>query len=372
LCIDIGVTIYKNKKIAIVHDWLVTDAGAEKVLKAILEIYPDADVFSIVDFLSDVDRESVLGERCATTSFIQKLPFAKKHFRNYLPLFPKAVESFDLSSYDIIISSSWAFAKGIKKDKNQLHICYCHTPIRYAWDLYDEYTSNLAFLKKQLVKLALGYIRKWDVDTSCVDFFIANSEFVKTRIAKTYGRDAFVIYPPVDTCDFKLAMAKGDYYLTASRLVGYKKTRLIVEAFVQNGKRLLVVGDGEELDSIKHIATPNIEVLGYRSRGELITLMQNAKAFVYAALEDFGIVPVEAMSCGTPVIAYGVGGVAESVIDGVCGLHFMEQSVDAINQAVNRFESMEFDSKRISERADAFSKERFIGHFKEFTLKFCT
>jgi len=350
----------------------VTDAGAEKVLKAILEMYPDADIFSIVDFLSDVDRESVLGGRYATTSFIQKLPFAKKHFRNYLPLFPKAVESFDLSSYDIIISSSWAFAKGIKKDKNQLHICYCHTPIRYAWDLYDEYTSGLGFLKKQLVKSALGYIRKRDVDNSSVDFFIANSEFVKTRIAKTYGRDATVIYPPVNTRDFKLTMAKSDYYLTASRLVGYKKTKLIVEAFVQNGKRLLVVGDGEELDSIKHMATPNIEVLGYRSRGELITLMQNAKAFVYAALEDFGIVPVEAMSCGTPIIAYGVGGVAESVIDEVCGLHFMEQSVDAINQTIDRFESMEFDPKRISEQADAFSRERFIGHFREFMLRFCT
>jgi glycosyltransferase involved in cell wall biosynthesis len=203
-------------KIAIVHDWLVTNTGAEKVLKAILDIYPNADVFSLVDFLGDNDRKVVLKGKYAKTSFIQKLPFSKKHFRNYLPFFPKAIESFNLSSYDLIISSSWAVAKGIKKTDNQVHICYCHTPIRYAWDLYDEYTSNLTWPKKFLVQHTLKYIRKWDLSTvNRIDYFIANSKFVQKRIQKNYNRNSKVIYPPVDIEKFSLYKQKENFYLTA-------------------------------------------------------------------------------------------------------------------------------------------------------------
>ena len=357
-----------NPKIAIVHDWLVTDAGAEKVLQAIIEIYPDADIFSLVDFLSDEDRLTILKNKDVKTSFIQKLPYAKKHFRNYLPLFPKAIESFDLSSYNLIISSSWAVAKGVKTTKEQLHISYCYTPIRYAWDLYDEYTSNLRQPKKFLVQSTLHYIRKWDIKTlDSVDFFIADSIYVQNRIAKTYNRDSVVIYPPVDVENFKLCQNKEQFYLTASRLVPYKKTKLIVEAFNEMpDKKLVVIGDGEEYEEIKKIAKSNIEILGYQSKSVMIDSMQRAKAFVYGAVEDFGIVPIEAMACGTPVIALDEGATAETVQDEVNGIHFKEQNTHEIIKAIEKFESISFDAKQISKQAQRYSTQRFKEEIKEF------
>jgi len=357
-------------KIAIIHDWLVTNAGAEKVLKAILEIFPQADVFSLVDLLNDKDRKEILNGKFAKTSFIQKLPFARKHFRNYLPLFPKAIESFDLNEYDLIISSSWAFAKGVKKNKNQLHICYCHTPIRYAWDLYDEYTSNLKQPKKFLVQKTLQYIRKWDIDTAQrVDFFIANSSFVKERIERIYERDAKVIYPPVNIEKFTLCTQKEDFYLTASRLVPYKKSSLIVKAFNEMpDKKLVVIGNGEDLAYIRTIAKKNVTVLGYQEDEVLVDYMQRAKAFVFAAIEDFGITPVEAQACGTPVICLGKGGTAESVIDGVTGVHFYKQTVEAINDAVEKFEKIykNFNLELIRKHSYKFSKSRFEEEFKTY------
>lgn len=355
-------------KVAIVHDWLVTNAGAEKVLRAILELYPDADVFSLVDFLSDEDRETVLSGKHAKTSFIQNFPFAKKHFRNYLPLFPKAIEGFDLSGYDLIISSSWAVAKGVKTTKKQLHISYCYTPIRYAWDLYDEYTLGLKQPKKFLVQQTLKYIRKWDIRTlKRVDYFIADSAFVAERIKKTYQRDSVVIYPPVDTKSYTFFEEKEDFFLTASRLVPYKKTKLIVEAFNEMpDKMLVVIGDGEEYAAIRKIAKSNIVVLGYQSKEMMIEYMQKAKAFVYAAVEDFGIVPIEALACGTPVIALNDGGTAETVVDGVNGVHFEKQSTEAICKAVERFDKMNFDAIQISENAKKYGVERFKKEFIEF------
>jgi glycosyltransferase involved in cell wall biosynthesis len=353
-------------KIAIIHDWLVTNAGAEKVLRAIIDIYPNADIFSLVDFLDDKQRSEVLGGRYAKTSFIQYLPFSKKHFRNYLPLFPKAIESLDLDGYDLIISSSWAVAKGIKKNINQLHICYCHTPIRYAWDLYDEYTSNLTQPKKILVQQTLQYIKKWDLKTvDRVDYFIANSQFVANRIKKTYNKEATVIYPPVNTDKFTLRIKKQEYYLTASRLVPYKKTKLIVEAFNKMPeKKLVVIGSGEEYDAINTIANSNIEVLGYQSDEVLIEYMQNAKAFIYAAIEDFGIVPIEAMSCGTPVIALNDGGTAETVIKNINGIHFNKQTKEDICKAVYRFENMKFDPIKV--RDSSLKYQNFKTEFKNF------
>jgi glycosyltransferase involved in cell wall biosynthesis len=355
-------------KIAIVHDWLVTNAGAEKVLKTILDIYPNSDIFSLVDFLSQKDRNNVLNGKFAKTSFIQKLPFAKKYFRNYLPLFPKAIESLDLSSYDLIISSSWAVAKGIKKEKNQLHICYCHTPIRYAWDLYEEYTSNLKQPKKFLVQQTLKSLRKWDIKTlSRVDFFIANSDFVKERIKKTYNKESVVIYPPVNTNRFLLDEKKGDYYMTACRLVPYKKTKLIVEAFNEmNDKKLIVIGDGEEYKSIKNIAKDNITLLGYQDFESMVKYMQKARAFLYAAIEDFGIVPIEAMSCGTPIIALNKGGTAETVEDNITGIHFENQTKEDIIKAVQRFDISTFNYKDISQFAKRYDEDRFKEEFKTF------
>lgn len=359
-------------RVAIVHDWLVTNAGAEKVLRALIEIYPNADIFSIVDFLSDTDREAVLMGKRAKTSFIQKLPYAKKHFRSYFPLFPMAIESFDLSGYDLIISSSWAVAKGVKKHKNQLHISYCYTPIRYAWDLYDEYTKNLKPLKKLFVKITLSYLRKWDIKTlNRVDYFIADSKFVQERIKRIYNRDSVVIYPPVDTRNFTFNPNKEDFYLSASRLVSYKKTKLIVEAFNEMPeKKLVVIGSGEEYETIKKIAKTNILVLGYQEKEILIENMQKAKAFVYAAVEDFGIVPIEAMACGTPVIALNIGGTAETVIDGKSGVHFLKQTKEDIVEAVCRFENQTFDLASISKNVQAYNTKRFKDEIKEFINSF--
>ncbi len=348
-------------KIAVVHDWLVTNAGAEKVLKAILEIYPNADIFSLVDFLNKEDREVVLQGKYAKTSFIQKLPFAKKYFRHYLPLFPKAIESFDLSSYDLIISSSWAVAKGVKKRDSQTHISYCYTPIRYAWDLYDEYTKDLKQPKKFFVKVSLKYIRHWDLKTlNRVDYFIADSKFVQERIKRIYNRDSKVIYPPVDIEKFTLYEQKEEFYLSASRLVSYKKTKLIVEAFnSMSDKRLIVIGAGEEYEEIKKIAKRNITVLGYQKDDILVSYMQRAKAFVYGAIEDFGIVPIEAMACGTPVVALNIGGTAETVIDGLNGVHFNRQTKEDICKAIDRFEKLEFNPSIVRETTFRYTKFKY-------------
>lgn len=353
-------------RLAIVHDWLVINAGAEKVLKEIIGIYPDADIFSLVDFLTSKQRDEVLNGKFSITSFIQKLPFAKTHFRNYLPLFSKAIESFNFDGYDLIISSSWAVAKGVKKIDKQLHICYCHTPIRYAWDLYDEYISNLSQPKKFIVQKTLQRLRQWDIDTlDRVDYFIANSQFVANRIRKTYDRDAKIIYPPVDDTQFDIYEAKESFYVTASRLVPYKKTRLIVEAFNEMPDiKLVVIGYGEEYDYIKQIAKDNIAVLGYQDNEVLVQNMQKAKAFVYAAIEDFGIVPIEAMACGTPVIALNDGGTAETVIDGINGIHFNTQSKESIIDAVKRFESKSFSPLEVRKTTKKYTN--FKKEFKAF------
>jgi glycosyltransferase involved in cell wall biosynthesis len=354
--------------VAVIHDWLVTNAGAEKVLKAIIEIFPDADIFSIVDFLNETDRKEILRGKFAKTSFIQKLPFSKKYFRNYLPFFPKAVESFDLKNYDLIISSSWAFAKGIKKNKNQLHISYCYTPIRYAWDLYDAYIKNLRQPKKFIVQKTLEYIKKWDINTlDRVDYFIADSKFVKERIKRIYNRNSTVIYPPVDIEKFKLYEKKENFYLTASRLVPYKKVKLIVEAFNEMpDKKLVVIGQGEEYSIIKKIAKSNIQVLGYQPDEVLIKYMQRAKAFVYAAIEDFGIVPIEAMACGTPVVALNKGGTAETIINGITGIFFEKQIKEDIIKAINMFEKLQFNYKIIREHSLKYHPENFKKLFKNF------
>jgi len=348
-------------RMAIVHDWLVVNGGAEKVLREIIACYPEADIFTLVDFLDEESRQRILGGRETETSFIQHLPFASRHFRHYLPLFPKAIESLDLRGYDVILSSSWAVAKGVKRfHPHTVHICYCHTPIRYAWDLYEEYTAGLAQPKRFLVEQSLAYIRRWDRATvDRVDFFIANSHFVKERIARIYQREATVIYPPVDIEHFTLQEEKEGFYLSASRLVPYKKIAMIVDAFNQMpNHELVVIGSGEEEERIRAIAGKNIRVLGYQPDAVLRDYMQRAKGFVYAAIEDFGIIPIEAMACGTPVIALNQGGTAETVTDGVTGVHFASQQPEAIQDAIKRFEGMVWDARRIRQEAERY------GHFQ--------
>lgn len=364
-----------DKRIALVHEWLVTFAGSESVVEQILALYPQSDLFTLVDFLPESQRPLVQN-KTATTSFIQRLPWAKKKYRTYLPLMPLAVEQFDLSAYDVIISSSHAVAKGVLTGPNQLHICYCHSPMRYAWDLYHQYLNESGLkvgFSGAIAKLILHYIRLWDYQSAQrVDYFVANSRYIARRIRKVYGREADVIYPPVNTHQFALNQQKENYYLTASRMVPYKKINLIVEAFAaMPDKRLVVVGDGPDYEKIKRLATPNIELVGYQSNDVLVSYMQKAKAFVFAAEEDFGITPVEAQACGTPVLAFGKGGVLESVVDQKTGLFFDRQQVGSLIDCVQRFERTAdlFDPVLIHQHAQGFSNENFRLAFERYVSR---
>ncbi len=357
-------------KKALVHDWFSVYAGSEKCVESFTNIWDDFEIYSLIDFLSNEDREIILKGKQAHTSFIQNAPKAKTKYRNYLPFFPLAIEQFDLSEYDVILSSSHAVAKGVLTHSNQLHISYVHTPIRYAWDLYHQYLKESGLdtgLKGKLAKYFLHKIRMWDISTiNRVDHYIANSHYIAKRIKKVYGKESTVIYPPVDVERFKLCEEKEDFYLTASRMVPYKKIDLIVEAFSKTDKELVVIGTGPDMDKIKSFAGKNIEFLGFASNEVLLDYMQKAKAFVFAAEEDFGIVPVEAQACGTPVICLGKGGTKETVIDGVTGVHFEKQTVNSLLNAIDRFEALEFDSTKIREHALQFSKERFEKEIEAF------
>jgi glycosyltransferase involved in cell wall biosynthesis len=304
-------------RIAIVHDWLTTYAGAERVLEQMLICFPDADLFSLVDFLPPGQRDFIQNKR-VTTSFIQRMPWARSKYRSYLPLMPLAIEQFDLSSYDLVISSSHAVAKGVITGPDQLHICMCYSPIRYAWDLQHQYLRESGLdrgMKGWLARCVLHRTRMWDQRTANgVDEFIAISNFIARRIRKAYRRDSTVIYPPVDVESFSLRQDKEDFYLTASRLVPYKRVDLIVEAFSRMPeKKLVVIGAGPEFSRIKASAGHNVDFLGYQPGEVLRDHMQRARAFVFAAEEDFGIAPLEAQACGTPVIAYGKGGALETI-----------------------------------------------------------
>ncbi|MGX1957891.1 glycosyltransferase family 4 protein [Serratia proteamaculans] len=362
--------------IGIVADWLVTYAGAEKVIKEFISIYPDADIYSIVDFLSDEARSNFKDKRAKTT-FIQRLPKAKHHYQKYLPLMPLAIEQLDVSQHNVILSSSHAVAKGVLTGPDQLHICYIHSPIRYAWDLQHQYLRESGMnrgLKGTFAKWLLHKIRLWDYRTANgVDHFVANSQFIARRVKKVYGRHADVIYPPVDVERFNFQSDKDDYYVTASRLVPYKRVDLIVEGFTaMPDKKLVVIGDGSEMDKIKSKAGKNVEILGYQSNETLQGYMEKAKAFVFAAEEDFGITPVEAQACGTPVIAYGKGGSLETVrpygVANPTGVFFEEQTVSSLIDAVLKFDSIQDEilSADCRNHAIKFSSERFRNEMHDY------
>ena len=362
-------------KKALIHDWFSTYAGAEKCVESFTDIWDDFGIYSLIDFLSDADRDKILKGKRAHTSFIQKLPFAKDKYRNYLPLFPLAIEQFDLSGYDVVRSSSHAVAKGVLTHSNQLHIAYVHTPIRYAWDLYHQYLRESGLdrgLKGVLAKYFLHKIRLWDASTANrVDHYVANSRYIARRIKKTYGKPSDVIYPPVDVDKFTLREAKEEFYLTASRMVPYKKIDLIVEAFSHTDKKLLVIGDGPDMAKIKSKAGKNVELLGFASDETMADLMRRAKAFVFAAEEDFGITPLEAQACGTPVICFGRGGARETVRDGESGLYFMEQNTKELLAAVAKFEQNydKFEPAKIRENSLKFSRARFESEIKSYVEK---
>lgn len=361
-------------KVAIVHDWLVVSGGAEKVLKNIIECFPDADIFSIVDFLED--RECVMGKP-VNTSFIQRMPFARRRYRAYLPLMPIAIEQVDMSGYDLVISSSHAVAKGVLTGPNQVHVSYIHSPIRYAWDLQHQYLreSHLeSGIRSAMARVLLHYIRGWDSrSANGVDYLVANSQFIARRIRKAYQREATVIYPPVDLANMVVSTQKEDFYVTASRMVPYKRIDLIVQAFSQTPeRRLIVIGDGPEMKRIKSVAGENVTLLGHQPSQILVDYLRRARAFVFAAEEDFGISVVEAQACGTPVIAFGRGGALESVIglplDRPTGVFFGEQTPESLLEAINRFESNAglFDPRQCRKNAERFSSENFKAALTNF------
>ena len=352
-------------KVALVHDWAVLLGGAEKVLAELLEIWPEAAVYLLVYDSQGPCRAFLQGKK-VETSFIQRLPRAVRSYRSYLPFMPLAVEQFDLSGYDLVISSSHAVAKGVLTNHEQLHISYVHTPIRYAWEMQGEYLVQAGMqrgLRSYLARAVLHYIRMWDLASSGrADGLIANSLHTARRIQKIYQRPAEVIYPPVDVQAFRPGGAKEDFYLTASRLVLHKRVDLIVEAFTHMpDRKLVVIGDGPELKKIAARAGENIRFLGYQPFPVYLSYLQRARAFVFAALEDFGITPLEAQACGTPVIAYGKGGALETILDGKTGLFFDEQTSECLAATIRRFENgaLELNVGELRHNAERFSCERF-------------
>lgn len=347
-------------KIAIIHYWFIAQRGGEKVVEELCDLYPDADIYSLV-----VDRDALpprVAMRNIFTSFIDKLPFAKRWYKHYLPLMPLALEQFDLRGYDLIVSSESGPAKGVLTSPDTLHICYCHTPMRYVWDMYRDYMSNSGRLKRFFMAPLLHYLRLWDrLSADRVDHFVANSANVARRIAKHYRREADIVYPPVAVDDFFISEEHDDYYLMVGQLVGYKRADLAVKTFTRTGRRLVVIGEGEQMRMLRETAGKNVEFLGRQPFGVLRDHYARCQALVFPGEEDFGIVPLEAMASGRPVIAFGKGGALETVVDGRTGVFFHEQTEDALLDAVERFEGMknEFVPAEIRAHACQFGPERF-------------
>jgi len=358
-------------RIALVHDYLNQYGGGERVLEAFSEIWPDAPIYTLI---YDAEKtKNVFEDKEIYTSFLQKIPFVKKHHRSFLLLMPVAIEQFDLSDYDVVLSDSASYAKGVITNPNTLHLCYCHTPTRYLWDdchKYVEEFQHLSFLKN-IAPFFLSSLRLWDkAAADRVDKFIANSNFVASRINKYYLRDADTIYPPVKTDFFKphndTKNVDGDYFLITARLLSYKKVDLAIEAFNRLGLPLVVVGDGREKKSLLKIAKNNIKFVGIVSDEELKNYYCGCRAFIFPQEEDFGIAPVEAMACGRPIIAYQAGGALETVKDGETGIFFREQTIESLIEAVKNFERIRFDNVVIRQHALQFDKENFKEKIKDF------
>lgn len=363
-------------RVAIVHEWLSTYAGSERVLEQMIACFPKCDLFSVVDFI-EPEKRAFLQNKLSKTTFIQNLPFSQKRFRQYLALMPLAVEQFDLSAYDLVISSSHAVAKGIITGPDQFHICMCYSPVRYAWDLQHQYLSEAGLdkgVKSWIARSMLHRLRMWDLRTATgVDKFIAISRFIERRIWRTYRRSSTVIYPPVDIDAFTFCDVKDDFYVTVSRMVPYKRIDLIVKAFAEmSDRKLVVIGAGTEAAKKHAMGAPNVSFLGEQSFSVVKDYLQRARAFVFAAEEDFGIAPIEAQACGTPVIAFGKGGALETIIGekggARTGVFFDTQAVQSIVDAIKRFEALDepITSDACRRNAERFSIERFRQEFLQF------
>ena len=346
-------------RVAIIHDYLNQYGGAERVLEALHDLYPQAPVYTSI-YDADAMPAAYRGWDIRT-SWMQQLPGWRRHFRKYFLLYPSAFESFDLSQYDLVLSSSSAYAKGVIPAPHALHICYCHTPMRFAWRT-DDYVSREGFgqLQRTVLPVALSYVRLWDVSTAPrVDCFIANSRAVEARIKRYYGRDALVIPPPVDLAPF-CPRPPGEFYLAGGRLIPYKRLDLAVRAFTALKLPLKIFGDGRDRAELQRLAGPNVEFLGQVSEQQRHELFAECRAFVFPGEEDFGITPLEAMAAGRPVIAYGAGGALDTVIEGVTGRFFAEQSAGALAAAVAASRGDTYDPMVIRQHAEAFGRELFI------------
>ena len=350
-------------RIALVHDWLTGMRGGEKVLEVLCELYPHATLFTLLHNKGSVSE--IIETMNIRTSFIDRLPFKKTKYRNYLPLFPRAIESFDFSQFDLLLSTSHAVAKGSQPAPGALHICYCFTPMRYVWESYDQYfgPGHAGVLTRTAMSVIAPWLRAWDVRSSDrVHFFVADSRNVADRIRQYYRRPSDVIHPPVNIDQFVVSEKDKGYFLVVSALVPYKRVDLAVETFNELGERLLVVGTGPELKGLQSIAKDNIQFLGWRNDDELATLYAGCRALIFPGIEDFGIVPLEAMASGKPVIAFGKGGALETVVDDPrfpSGLFFHEQSVRSLKDAVEKFSTLKFDPYTIRAHAESFARPRF-------------
>jgi glycosyltransferase involved in cell wall biosynthesis len=354
------------KRVAIIHYWLVGMRGGERVLERLLTLFPDADIFTHVYDPEAVSR--TIRERKVITSFIQRLPGARRHYQKYLPLMPIALEQFDLRGYDLVISSESGPAKGVIAAPDAYHLCYCHSPMRYIWDHYHEYLATAGRVSKLVMPPLFHRLRQWDVTSSArVDDFAANSSFIAKRIQRVWNRKSTVIHPPVAVSDFAISKDVGEQYLWVSQLRPYKRPQLAIEAFNRLGLPLLVVGDGPMFDALRRQAMPNIRFERNLSYAQLRTAYAKARALIFTPEEDFGIVPVEANASGRPVIAFGRGGVVDSIIPNETGLFFNEQSVDSLCEAVGRFERWhgDFDPLAASRNASRFAPEHFDHAIRE-------
>ncbi len=363
---DATMEFKKQLKMAFICDWLTAMRGGERCLEAICEIYPDADIFTLVHFQGSVSE--TIETHKIRTSYIQRLPGSVKNFRIYLPLFPHAIQKFDLSGYDCVLSFSHCAAKGVKVPQGLLHICYCHTPMRYAWHMRDAYMDTLSRPKRILTEYILNYLKSWDAKTSSgITRFIANSKNTQNRIREAYNKQSIVIYPPVDCNRFAISENDDGYYLVLSALVPYKRIDIAVKAFAAIGQKLVIVGSGPELSRLKNLASANVFFVDSADDNEVVEYLKKCRALIFPGEEDFGIVPLEAQACGKQVIAFGKGGALETVIGldhtqaaktNATGIFFYEQSPDALRKSVLLFEETKdlFDARRCRDNALRFDR----------------
>jgi len=349
-------------KVAVVHYWWLTNRGGEAVVQSIIELYPEADLFVHVG--DEALIRKTLGPNYKgniVKSFISKLPGANKHYQKYLPLMPLALEQLDLTAYDLIISSESGPAKGVVTRPDALHICYCHSPMRYVWDMYHNYLKDAGKLIRMLFPLIAHWFRVWDrASADRVDEFIANSNFVASRITKFYRRESVVMFPPVNVSIFDESRPKGDFYLCLGQMVNYKRADLVVAAFNKLGLPVVIIGEGELYESLKKIAKPNVKLMGRQPFNVVKDHLERCKGLVFPGVEDFGIVPVEAMACGAPVIAYGKGGALDTVVHGETGILFEEQTVESLIEAILQIEDGTYTFEPVRLRAHAMKFERLI------------